>query len=373
MNQSTWNGLEIEKVINYAENVQGKVVLGIDGFIDQVWQVIETRLSSSEYILIDKMKKFGELIVNRGNGGMANELIKKRRSCGGFTANTGRALCSLELDTVMLGMYGKAAIDPIFNEFMEKGTLISVGDPVISNILEFSDGKIMMPYLHELLSFTWSDLVNILGHEKLKDIFEGADVVSLGYWSNMPKFDEFITEINNNYFNEKCPKRMFFDFANIKKRSVEAINETFKLLGGLNNKIPMTLSLNEHEAALLFSYFDKVVTEDIEEVGATACSIREKINLDEIVIHTQHYAVADSKEEGIGMSMQDYCDNPVVTTGAGDTFNGGYIAACLGKLNINERLAVANASTRFYITNGFSPNREQLIEEIKRIKKSLSY
>ncbi len=372
MNKSIWNDLDIKKVIRYAENVQGKVVLGLDGYIDQVWQVVETRFSTSEYTLIDKMKKFGELIVNRGNGGMANELIKKRRSFGGFTANTGRTLCNFQLDTVMLGMYGKASIDPVFNEFVEKSTLISVGDPVISNILEFSDGKIMLPNLHELLSLEWKDVVKALGHEKLKEIFEDADIVALGYWSSMPMFDEFITEINNKYFKEKCPKRMFFDFANIKKRSVEAINDTFKLLGDLNDKIPMTLSLNEHEAALLFSYYGEVVSENIEAVGATTCSIREKINLDEIVIHTQHYAVAASRTEGIGISIQDYCDNPVVTTGAGDTFNGGYIAACLGELNLNERLAAANASTRFYIMNGYPPSREQLIEEIKGIKERLS-
>lgn len=369
MSQNSWSNLDLEKVINYLENVEGKIVLGIDGFIDQVWQVIETRLSSNEYVVIDNMKKFGEIIVNRGKGGMANELIKKRRSCGGFTANTGRVLGNLELDTVMLGMYGKEIMDSIFNEFKEKCTLISVGDPVISNILEFSDGKIMMPYLNELLAFSWSDLINILGHEKLKDIFSSADIVSLGYWSNMPAFDEFITNINSNYFNENHPKKMFFDFANIRKRSVEAIKETFKVLGDLNTKISMTLSLNEHEAALLFSYFDEVLTDDVETVSAKACSIREKINLDELIIHTPYYAVAASRTEGIGVSMQDYCDNPVVTTGAGDTFNGGYIAACLNNLSLNERLSVANTATRFYISNGFPPNREQLIKEIKKYKK----
>lgn len=372
MKKSTWNDLDIEKVINYAENLHGKIILGIDGFIDQVWQVVETRLSSSEYILIDKMKKFGELIVNRGNGGMANEIISKRRSCGGFTANTGKALCNLDLNPVMLAMYGKDRIDPIFDEFYEKCTVLSVGDPVISNVLEFTDGKIMMPHLNDLLSFQWSDLVSSLGHRALSERFKDADIVSLGYWSNMPKFDEIITEINNNFFKEKCPKRMFFDFANIKKRSVEAINDTFLLLGDLNNKIPMTLSLNEHEAALLFSYYDEAISEDVEGVGETAFSIRERLNLDEIIIHTQHYAVAASASEGIGISIQDYCENPVITTGAGDTFNGGYIATCLGKLNINERLAVANATTRFYVMNGFPPSREQLIEEIKGIKKRLS-
>jgi hypothetical protein len=372
MEQNGWSDLNLKHVIEYIDKVDGKIILGIDGFIDQVWQVIETRKSKDEYKTIDKMKQFGEIIVNRGGGGMANELIKKRRSCGGFTANTGRAIGNLDLSPILLGMYGQDSIDPIFDEFKEKCTLITVGQPVISNVLEFSDGKIMMPYLKELLNFDWNELVSVLGHENLKTIFDDADIVSLGYWSNMPGFDELITKIYDNYLITNRTKRMFFDFANIKKRSVEAIMETFNVLGGLNNKIPMTLSLNEHEAVLLFSYFGEEITDDIEQVAATAASIRERINLDEIIIHTPHYALAASKSEGTAFLTQDYCSNPVITTGAGDTFNGGYVASCLDNLSISERLAVSNATTRFYINNGFPPDRNQLIEEIKRLKDRLS-
>jgi hypothetical protein len=368
MNVKSWTNLDLEHVIDYIDNVQGKVVLGIDGFIDQVWQVIETRTSKNEYKLIDKMSAFGQTIVNRGEGGMANELIKKRRSCGGFTANTGRGIGRLGLSTVLLGMYGKDTIDPIFDEFKEICKLISVGDPVLSNILEFSDGKIMMPYLKELLNFEWKDLVNALGHEKLKTIFGDADIVSMGYWSNMPEFDDMITKLYDNYLSENRPKRLFFDFANIKKRSPEAIKETFKVLGALNNKVPMTLSLNEHEAVLLFSYYGQEITEDIDQVITTVAYIREKICLDELIVHTPYYAVAASKFEGVSFVIQDYCENPVITTGAGDTFNAGYIASSLGNLNLDERLAISNATTRFYIGNGFSPSRNDLIEEIKRLK-----
>jgi fructose-1-phosphate kinase PfkB-like protein len=382
MNQNSWIELEQEQVIDYIENVEGNVVLGIDGFIDQVWQVIETRTGKNEYKLMENMKKFGESIVNRGEGGMANELIKKRRSYGGFTANTGRTLGKLNLSTVMLGMYGKATIDPIFEEFKEACTLISVGDPVVSNILEFSDGKIMMPYLKELLDFNWSSLVDALGHEKLKSIFTSADIVSLGYWSNMPEFDQMITNIYSNYLSENSasengtlergPKRMFFDFANIKKRSEEALKETLNVLGALNHKLPMTLSLNEHEASLLFSYYGEKLTSDIVQVGRTAAAIRDRIKLEEIIIHTPHYAVAASASEGIGSVLQEYCDKPVITTGAGDTFNAGYIASCLGKLGIKERLAIANATASYYLKNGFAPDKEKLVEELKRLKRTLS-
>jgi sugar/nucleoside kinase (ribokinase family) len=372
MNKKNWDNLDLEQMIDYLGNVEGKVVLGIDGIIDEVWQVLETRVSKNEFKVIDKMKKFGELIVGRAEGGMANELIRKRRVCGGFTANTGRATGNLKLSTTMVGKYGKDTIDPIYDEFKDKCTLVTLGNPAVCNILEFPDGKIMLPYLKELLDFEWKDLISILGHEKLKSIFGDADIVSLGYWSNMPAFNELVTNIYENYFKDNHPKRMFFDFANIKKRSVEALMETFDVLGALNNKIPITLSLNEHEAALLFSYFGEEFTDDIETSIKTASAIRDKINFDEVIIHTPHYSIAVSKSEKVGVVVQDYCLSPVRTAGAGDTFNGGYIAACLKDLKINERLAIANAATSFYVNNGLPPCREDLIKEIKRIKEKLS-
>lgn len=372
MNKKNWDDLDLEQMIDYLENVEGKVVLGMDGIIDEVWQVLETRVSKSDFKVIDKMKKFGELIVARSEGGMANELIRKRRICGGFTANTGRAAGNLKLSTTMVGMYGKDTIDPIYDEFKDKCTLITLGNPAVCNILEFTDGKIMLPYLKELLDFEWKDLINILGHEKLKSIFGDADIVSLGYWSNMPAFNELVTNICEDYFTDNHPRRMFFDFANIKKRSVDALMETFDVLGTINNKISITLSLNEHEAALLFSYFGEEFTDDIETTTKIVSAIRDKINFDEIIIHTPYYSIAASKSEKVGVVVQDYCPSPVRTAGAGDTFNGGYIAACLKNLKINERLAIANAATSFYVNNGFPPDREYLIKEIKRIKEKLS-
>jgi sugar/nucleoside kinase (ribokinase family) len=372
MQGNNWAAIDEGILEKYIQTFSGKIVLGIDGFIDQVWQVVETRTTDNNYVLIDKMQKFGELIVNRKEGGMANELIKKRRSYGGFTANTGKALGNLELSTTLLGMYGKEGIDKIFDELSKKCTLISIGDPVISTILEFTDGKIMMPNLDDLLRFTWDDFVNALGADQLEKILLEADVLSLGYWSNMPAFDEFMNKLNENYFHTKCPKRLFFDFANIKKRSKEAIIDTFKVLERINNKIPVTLSLNEHEAVLLFSYYGKEFLERSLEDAQSTDSIRSIIGLDELIVHTPKYAVISSVSEGVGILEQDYCEAPVITTGAGDTFNGGYIASCLEQLNAVERLAIANAATRYYIGNGHTPSREELLSEIKRIKGALA-
>ena len=368
MQGNKWATIEEVNLEKYLQNLSGKIVLGIDGFIDQVWHVVETRTTDNNYILIDKMQKFGEIIVNRKEGGMANELIKKRRSYGGFTANTGKALGNLDLSTTLIGMYGKEGIDKIFSELQKKCKLISIGDPVISTILEFPDGKIMMPNLDELLNFTWDDFLSSLGHAELEKILADADIVSLGYWSNMPTFDEFINKLNDTFFSKKMPKRLFFDFANIKKRSKEAIFETFKVLEQIYDRIPVSLSQNEHEAVILFSYYGREFIDNMEEVAQATDDIRGIIGLDELIVHTPQYAVISTETEGVERLEQDYCTAPVITTGAGDTFNGGYIASCLGNLNACERLAIANAATRFYVSNSHTPNRDELLSEIKRIK-----
>jgi len=362
--------VNLDKINNKIKNANGKVVLGIDGIIDQVWEILETRISKDEYRLIKKMKEFGQLIVDRGEGGMANELIQKRRCSGGFTANTGRALGTLGFDTVMMGMYGERNIDKVFVEFEEKCELISLGDPAIGNIFEFEDGKIMMPYLDSLLHFDWAQLLDKLHEEKLKEIFRDANVVSIGYWSNMPDFDNIITKLVTDILEDDT-ERMFFDFANISKRSSADLEKTLNILGSLNSKIPVTLSLNKHEAALLFDLYNEEFSDEINEILETSIRVREKINLNELVIHTPYYALAVSPSTS-GALIQDYCDSPIKTTGAGDTFNAGYIATYLYSLDLIERLAVANATTSFYLKKAIPPTKGELSQELIRIKEKLA-
>lgn len=114
----------------------------------------------------------------------------------GFTGNVGRAVGELlPHNTTMVGMYGKPEIDPIYKEYDGKCSLISIADPVICNILEFSDGKIMMTHAAPMLNFTWNDAENILQDDAVRRSFQEAQVICLGYWSNMPDFDSIVNGI----------------------------------------------------------------------------------------------------------------------------------------------------------------------------------
>ena len=361
--------IDLQKIGSYLDTRGGKVTLGLDGFVDEVWQVLAKRNSQTDYVLYERMRDFAKAVYDVGTGGMANEIIRKRRSFGGCVGNTSSAIGRLGGNPTMVGMFGKAAVDPVFVPFQEKYKLISLADPAICVIFEFTDGKLMLPYSGETADYRWEDLTNAMSNEELALAFD-ADIVSFGYWSQLNYFDELISGLCENFlFNSRC-RRLFFDFADIRKRDKQALLATLERLAELNKNIPMTLSLNEHEAGLLYSYvgksFDWTKPESAED---DIDYVRTKAGLDEIIIHTPYFAVGTSASEGRAMVVHEHCKDPVITTGAGDNFNGGYLLASMdaGKLNFAERLAVGNATTGFYIRNGFSPDKEDVKGELARV------
>ena len=327
----------------------GKVLLGIDGIIDEVWQMVDARTDAHNFTPMEKMADFGQIILDRGGGGLAKELVRKRRVCGGFTPNTGRAVARLGIEILMVGMYGESTTDPAFDEFSGHN-IISLGAPAVSNIIEFTDGKIMMPHLENLLHFDWTRFKAVL--DKNPTIFNDVDIAALGYWSNMPDFDNMLMGLVESYFQKG---RLFFDFANIAKRSAEALKKTLGVMGQLNSKVPMTLSLNEHEGNLVFEHYD--IKGDI-----LAClnELRKVVGINEIIVHTPHIAAMATATEGNVLVEQNFIAKPVRTTGAGDTFNGGYIAACMDNIGPKERLLMANKVAHFYLLNGRPPGRGEL-------------
>jgi len=354
----------MDKVAEYFSRVSGHITIGIDGYIDEVWQVVDSRSSLEDYTVCRQMKGFGERIVSRGEGGLTMEIISKRRNYGGFTGNTSRAVCSLGLRPKVIGMYGAGVINPVFAGMDETCDLISIGEPAVCHIFEFEDGKVMLPYLRSIQNLDWGTLTAALGEQALYDIFGGSDIFALGYWSSMHAFDDIISNLCKN--SKGKPKKIFYDFGDVTKREPQALTYTLSALRGLDGCVPMSLSLNEHEAGALYACFGESFPQDGEAAEKSIIEMRGRVGISELIVHTPYFAVMASAEEGGAMVKQAHCERPVRTTGAGDTFNGGYITASLGGLNAYERLAVGNAATSCFVRTGDSPDRARLMEEMGR-------
>lgn len=365
--------MNTERISKYFEKQGGKATLGIDGFVDEVWQIIAVRKSETEYELHNSMKKFAKSIYDSGVGGYTSEIIRKRRRFGGFTANTGNAINHLGFDLTMVGAFGKDSIDPAFSSFQQSNKLYSVREPGICEIFEFSDGKLMLPYSGEVSSINWESVTKAVPFPALEKAYSEANIVGFGYWLLLRNFDELLTKLYENFLKDGKCTRIFFDFADIRRDSKQRLFNTLNIIAELNKQLPATLSLNEHEAMQLFSYMDKKFSlSDPQIAHANIAHVREQVGLDELVVHTPHFASASSVSEGVATVLQRYCEKPVITSGAGDNFNGGYIAASVrnGELTLKERLAVGNAVAGFYVKNGYPPDRTGLLNELKGVLKN---
>lgn len=358
---------EMQKYLDYINNFNGKMLLGCDGFVDETYEIVQERRSQSDYTAVPKLKQFGELLVDRADGGVGVELVWKRRCEGGCGINTGRIAACLGIKPILPGLYGDNAIDAAFEEFEHSCEILSLGDPALTIALEFPDGKVLMSDLKAVSSLTWADVESRLGEPKLKEIFTDLDILGLGYWSLTANFDDIF-----NGFMAQCekfgfPKRMFFDFADIKKKSSEAFIKSLDLIKRYNDRIKFTFSLNEHEVFELFARIG--VAQPPLEPAAIAASLkeaREKIGFDELVVHTPDFGAASSASEGEAYALQEKQTKVVRLAGAGDSFNGGYLCASLGDLPLKERLVIANAATAFFVCNATGPTREQLIAQIEK-------
>lgn len=357
----------MKEYIDYINNIDGKILLGCDGFVDETYEIVEERKSQSDYTTIPKLKQFGELLVERADGGVGVELVWKRRCEGGFGINTGRIAAMLGIKPILPGLYGDESIEAAFQEFEDNCELLSLGNPALTIALEFPDGKVLMSDIAAVSKLTWNDVVERLGEEKLKEIFTDLDILGLGYWSLTSHFDDLFKGFMAQSEKSELPKRMFFDFADIKKKSSEAFNESLKLINSYSDKIPLTFSLNEHEVFELFSRIGVEKPALQPEAMASALALaRKKIGFDELVVHTPDFAAASTAREGEAYAIQERQEKVIRLAGAGDSFNGGYLCASLGDLPLKQRLVMANAATAFFVTHATGPTREQLIAQIEK-------
>ncbi|MEI8313441.1 MAG: hypothetical protein WCH98_22045, partial [Verrucomicrobiota bacterium] len=87
----------MKKYADFLNNISGKILLGCDGFVDETYEIVEVRRSQTEFTPMKRLKQFGELLVERADGGVGVELVPKRRCEGGFGINTGRVAACLGL------------------------------------------------------------------------------------------------------------------------------------------------------------------------------------------------------------------------------------------------------------------------------------
>ena len=352
-----------------AQLLKFKGLVGFDGFVDNIFEVVDQRQTITKYTAYNSMKKFGKRIVDASGKSSNFEMISTAEKIGGNGPIMAFALSTLGAPVECIGMLGRPKIHPVFAEFAKRAKAHSIAEPGYTSALEFPDGKIMLGQYSTVNEVSWENIKKRLGENTFKKLWNSADFVSMVNWTMLPHMSALWKKILSEFKPVKKAKRklMFFDLADPAKRTDADLNAALKIISEFQNNNDVILGLNESEAqqvgkVLRIKAFPKTPK------GYTALSgaIREKLTLDTVVIHPVQYACG-ADAEGETSVTGPFTAKPKTSTGAGDHFNAGFVIGRLLGLSLRHSLQLAVANSGFYVRHASSPNREQLVRFLQTL------
>ena len=345
-----------------------KALVGIDGFVDIIVHPVDQRSGpGDQFEAIPTITDFANRIGSAAGKSANIELAPIVEKLGGNGPIMANAQSAHGLNVRYLGALGLDAIHHIFHEFAERTNAISIADPGVTHAAEFNDGKIMFGSMASLDEITYERLCEKPGQDKLIETFDESDLIAMVNWTMIP----FLTDVFNSFLSEVLPavstdkeRIFFFDLADPEKRSEADLLEVLDVFSKFEafGKVILGLNLREAEQVDALLGFSPI-TNTPENLQTMAARIREKLQLDTVVIHP----VADcacATPEGTAYAAGPYCDKPKITTGAGDHFNSGFATARLLGLTPEAALTVAVATSGFYVRTAVSPTLDDLAEFI---------
>ena len=352
-----------------AQLLKYKGLVGFDGFVDSIFDVVDQRQTITKYTPYSSMKKFAKKINDAAGQSTNFEIIESTEKIGGNGPIMAFALSTLGAPIEYVGMLGYPEISPVFKEFAKRAKVHSIAEPGYTSALEFQDGKLMFGQHATVSEVSWDTIKKRMGEANFKKLWLNADFVSMVNWTMLPHMSAIWKKLQSEFKNAKKDKKklMFFDLADPSKRTDADLNAALKIIAEFQDKHDVILGLNESEAlqvakVLRLKNFPKTPK------GYTGLSgaIREKLNLHTVVVHPVQYACgADS--EGETFVAGPYTAKPKISTGAGDHFNAGFLIGRLLGLGLAHALQLAVANSGFYVRHANSPNREQLVRFLQTL------
>lgn len=358
---------QLRKAITHMqkENSQNSACIGFDGYVDTLYRVVRNRHNEQLYTAYDTIEQFAERVAAASGRSADIELLPLSRCMGGNAPLMAQAMACLQIPTRCIGTMGypEFASDDI--RFIPCSTA-----PCAESIaFEFLDGKLMFGTVASLQALDWSTIQQTAGLDNLIEWYRICRVWGVVNWSFVLHCNNIIISMIQNLISrctheENRHKILFFDLADPSARAPEDIHELCRLLQNLCCETNVILGLNENEIMCLSRL---LIQNTSTNIPFLATALREKLGISAVVVHGLDYACAATQNQTI-REESCFCHKPVVSTGGGDHFNAGLCAALAAGLTLQEALAVGNLVASFYVSTGFSPELEQLIEYAKEYR-----
>ena len=339
-------------------------LIGLDGYVDQIIRVVDS-VENGKKIHIRNIGQFGQRILGASGKSTAMELDIQADKLGGNGPIMANSLAQLGLPLSCLGAFtADGSIHPVFQEMAGRCELISLCDAARTDAYEFEDGKIMFQRQAGLPTLDYQQIVDSVGVEPLRALFERADLVALNHWASLPHMDEIWLNVQAEICPTLSEKRrvLFADLADPEKRSHADIQRACDRLPGFMPFYEVILGLNLKEGLHLCEVLGlEPEGEGDAQLQQRAALLREHLGITAVAIHPVDRAVI-ATADGTCITHGPYTEKPLISTGAGDHFNAGLAYGWLLGAEPAGALRIAAGNAGRYVTTAKSATATQLGE-----------
>lgn len=368
------------------------VLIGFDGFVDSIIQVVDTRTGVNQYEPIPTIDRFGEKISAAAGHSSNFELVTTLEKLGGNGPIMANALAAAGVDVTYIGALGYPEMLPAFNDFAKHATVHSVANPGFTDALEFTDGKLMLGKYQSLIGLDYTAIENVMGADTFKNVVTQSRLIGMVNWTMLPQLESVWQKMlddtlagssgggagggsggdysggnsGGNSGGGGGRRLIFIDLADPAKRTREDIARALGLISKLDACADVILGMNLSESSQVAEVLGVTIQGDPEdEIESTCAALRDKLDIYGTVIHPRKSAAAAVRSDaGIqsGRFFGPFTAKPKLSTGAGDNFNAGFCLAQLAGLDVLQSVCCGTHTSGFYVRNAHSPSLTELAD-----------
>jgi hypothetical protein len=264
------------------------------------------------------------------------------------------------IDVTYIGAMGRGEVLPIYQAALGGKTrrLYTLASPAHTTCLEFTDGKVMLCDMAACADVTWERVLECVGQPALDAELKAASFISAVNWGKLPHAGPIWSGLADRLAEIGRPaKEVFFfmDLAEFETRAVVDREDLLARMESITRQCQTLLSFNLKEAWQMGEIFGGAYhgRKDADSVTELAAFLQSRIAVNRVIIHPNDGAACASAS-GTVYVPGPYCREPQISTGAGDNFGAGCLAAALRGIDDAGIMLAGNAASGYFVRSGRS-------------------
>jgi hypothetical protein len=341
-----------------------RAIVGLDGFVDTIVTPVALRAGQGEnFTPINTIAEFGQRISAAAGKSTNIEFYPRMEKLGGNGPIMANAVLAQGSHVTYIGALGAPTVHPVFQDLAHRATVVSLCAAAATTAAEFTDGKIMLGMMKSLDEITPAKIEEVMGGPAWREALSASDLIALVNWTMIPNmtaiFDDLVSRLLPQ-IPAKPGRIYFFDLADPEKRSTTDLVYALETIAKFEQFGRVTLGLNLKEAQQVFPALGFGQESESESgLRTMAEKIRQRLDLTTVVIHPKESAACATRD-GTFWVPGPYAAKPLITTGAGDHFNAGFVDGQLMGLSPEACLTLGVSTSGHYVRTAKSPTLADL-------------